>query len=141
VIAGADYGCREQLEQQREAVGLRPESLRFIGPVSDARELICAADIFLLTSDYEGMPNVVLEAMAAGVPAVCTIASNAGDLITDGREGFVVAPSPEALGQRVRLLASDAALRSSIGTAASTRARHLYHPQPIAQRLWSLCEQ
>lgn len=141
VVAGDGPDCREALERQRDAAGLAPETMRFIGTVADARELICAADIFLLTSDYEGTANVVLEAMAVGVPAVCTVSSNAGDLIEDGREGFVVEPRAEALAQKVSLLAGDPALRERVGCAAAARIRQQFEPRPIADRLWSLlCE-
>lgn len=140
VVAGEDFGCREELERRRDAAGLAPGALRFIGTVPDARELICAADIFLLTSDYEGTPNVVLEAMAAGVPAVCTATANAGDLLTDGAEGFIVAPEAAALAEKLGLLAADPALRERLGSAAARRAHQHYHPHPTAQRLWALCE-
>lgn len=140
VIAGEDFGCRAALEQQAAATGLAPDSLRFIGPVPDARELICAADVVLLTSDFEGTPNVLLEAMAAGVASVATVGSNAASVLESGQEGLVAEPRVETLAAAVALLARDAGLRARIGAAAAARVRRQFAPQPIAQRLWALCE-
>lgn len=140
VIAGDDLGCRAALEAQAEAAGLAPDALRLLGPVPDGRELLCAADIFLLTSDHEGTPNVLLEAMAAGVPSVCTTTSNAAELMADGVEGSVVAPRAELLAAAVCALANDQSLRARVG-AAATRVAWQYWPQPIAERLWELCRE
>ena len=106
----------------------------------DARELICAADIFLLTSDYEGMPNVVLEAMAAGRPCVATRINGVGELIEDGATGFTAARDASELARHVSRLVADPDLRRRVGEAARRAVGRTRSPIEIARRLWSLCE-
>ncbi len=141
VIAGKDYmGCLASLQQQMELLRLDPSVLRFIGSVPDARELLCAADIFVLSSDYEGMPNVVMEAMAAGVPCVSTKVNGVSDLITTGVNGFVTEHRADALAEKIKLLAQDKALRQEMGARAAKRMDTSFDPQTMAARLWQLCE-
>jgi len=139
VIAGADLGCRCDLERQIEGLGL-DNIVRLIGTVPDARELICAADIFLLTSDHEGTPNVILEAMAAGRPCVATRVNGVGELIEDGATGFTAAPDASELAQHVSRLVADPDLRRRVGAAARQAVGRTRSPIEIARRLWSLCE-
>lgn len=110
---------REELERQAAACGLLPDGVRFAGVVSDLRELYRKSDILLLASDYEGTPNVVLEAMSAGLPVVATRVGGTPDIVTHGRTGFLAAPdSEEALGGAVARLVRDAGLRRVIGQSA-----------------------
>ena len=139
VIAGKDRGCLADLQGQVARRGLH-DTVQFIGHVPDARELVCAADIFLLTSDHEGMPNVVLEAMAAGVPCVTTGVNSIGDLIQDGVTGFVTAHNVDDLAQNVVRLAADAGLRRAVGVRARASIERRYRQEQIACHLWALCE-
>lgn len=139
VVAGEDLGCRGDLERQIKDLGLH-DVVRLIGVVPDARELICAADIFLLTSDYEGMPNVVLEAMAAGRPCVATRINGVGELIEDGATGFTAARDASELARHVSRLVADPDLRRRVGEAARRAVGRTRSPIEIARRLWSLCE-
>lgn len=140
VIAGENLGCRSDLERQIEGLGLH-DIVRLVGAVPDARELICAADIFLLTSDYEGMPNVVLEAMAAGKPCVATRVSGVGELIEDGATGFTATRDTTELAQHVSRLVADPELRRRVGQAACAAVESARSPVEIARELWSFCEQ
>lgn len=140
VVAGRDDGCLESLQEQVELSGLEPGVVRFIGPVPDARELMCAADVFVLSSDYEGMPNVVLEAMVAGVPCVCTEVNGVSDLIEQGVNGFITDHRADALAEKIQLLASDRMLRQEMGARAMERVDSSFDPKIVAARLWRLCE-
>lgn len=76
--------------------------VRVLGPVPEARRLVAAADLLVLSSDYEGLPVVVMEALAAGVPVVSTRVGGLPNLITSGRNGILTDPgSPEALAKGV----------------------------------------
>lgn len=78
-----------------------------------------AADIFCLPSLEEGLPLVVLQAMASGLPVVATPETGAGDVIRDGIEGRLVpARDPRALATALDALAGDALLRNHIGDRA-----------------------
>lgn len=140
VIAGEDRGSRRELEAHLARRGLQ-DKVRLIGPVSDARELICAADIYLLTSDHEGMPNVVLEAMAAGVPCVATRVNGVGDLIDPGVTGFLTGWDVDELAHHVGALSADPDLRRQMGARARELVEREYRPEQIMARLWALCDQ
>jgi glycosyltransferase involved in cell wall biosynthesis len=83
---GPDRGSLECLAREH---GLLPGSVEFLGNVNDPLSLYQAADIFLLTSDWEGTPNVVMEAMACGVPVVATAVGGVPDLIENNRNGLL----------------------------------------------------
>lgn len=140
VIAGKDHGSLQELREKADACGLQ-NALRFIGSVPDARELVCAADLFLLTSDFEGMPNVVMEAMAAGVPCVATNVNGVQDLIQHNRNGFIGKPDARELAQYVLSLAQNPVLRSWIGKRARNSIKISHDPSLVSYRLWSLCMQ
>ena len=139
VVAGRDDGCLASLEQQVKLLGLEGV-IRFIGPVPDARELVCAADILVLSSDHEGMPNVVLEAMVAGVPCVCTSVSGVSDLVQSGVNGFIADLRADALADGIQHLARDEALRREMGERAGERIGRSFAPSVIAAQLWRTLE-
>ncbi len=139
VIAGPDMGLQEELQQQISAANLATDMIRLLGPIPDARELICAADIFLLSSDYEGMPNVILEAMAAGVPCVSTHVNGIDELIQSGVQGFVTEHNPERLAEALLSLAGNPILRCNLGANGQARIRGEYDPTSVYRRLWCLC--
>jgi glycosyltransferase involved in cell wall biosynthesis len=86
VIAG-DGPLRNELEAHARRLGLLPGRVEFLGGVSDTVGLYRRASLFLLTSDHEGTPNVVLEAMASGVPVVGTRVGDVPDLLGNGERG------------------------------------------------------
>ena len=79
-------------------------------------------DIFALSSSYEGLPYVLLESMAAGLPAVCTRVGGVGLLIAEGVNGFT-APVGDlhAFAAALSTLAGDASLRERMGASARER--------------------
>jgi glycosyltransferase involved in cell wall biosynthesis len=86
--------------------------------------------------DRDGLPNVILEAMAAGVPVVTTTASAAGEAITDGGEGFLVPPDePEPLADRIEQLLGDIHLRQRMGKAGRERVRSDFRPEQCVKPL------
>jgi len=77
-----------------------------------------AADVFVLPSKSEGMPNAMLEAMSSGLPCIGTPISGITDLLADGGRGTVVEPEAGALADAIRRYADDAATRAAHGSAA-----------------------
>lgn len=63
--------------------------VEFAGIVKQIEKLVAAADGMLLPSNYEGLPNAVVESMACGVPVIVSDAANTDKLVTDGTEGVV----------------------------------------------------
>jgi glycosyltransferase involved in cell wall biosynthesis len=100
VVAGAGP-LREQLVTQARALGLG-DSCRFVGHVGDARRFHNALDLFVQSSDYEGTPNVVLEAMAMETGLIATAVGGTAELIRAGRHGLLVPPGyPVALSDAI----------------------------------------
>lgn len=64
--------------------------IHLLGNVSDVPPYLWNADAFLMTSDYEGLPQTILEAMAAGLPIISTKAGGIIDVVKDGENGFLV---------------------------------------------------
>jgi glycosyltransferase involved in cell wall biosynthesis len=97
------------------------------GERDDAAELMCAADMLVLPSWREGLPNVVIEAMQAGCAVVATRAGGIPELVRDGETGLLVAVDDDAaLAAALARLEHDPALRARLAAAARTRATQDY---------------
>ncbi len=108
---------RERLEKLIGELG-RSERIHLLGYRSDVRELYEAMDIYALTSYREGLPNVVLEAMALEVPVVATRVAGVPLLIDHEKNGLLVEPGDEAaLTQQLARLLQDNSLRSRLAQA------------------------
>ena len=106
---------RSALEDRVRAAGLEGR-VAFAGFRSDVDRLLPGADILAQSSHTEGLPNVVLEACAAGIPVVATAVGGTGEVIRDGANGFLVEPAnPVALADRLLELMVSADLRQSMG--------------------------
>jgi glycosyltransferase involved in cell wall biosynthesis len=93
--------------------------VRLLGYVSDTRELYEALDVFALSSYREGLPNVLLEAMALEVPVIATRIAGVPRLVRDGENGLLVEPgSVSALACALARLRDDTTLRARLGRAA-----------------------
>jgi glycosyltransferase involved in cell wall biosynthesis len=79
------------IARRAEALGLTAR-VRLLGQRTDVRDLLHAFDVYVQTSDTEGIPNVVLEAMATEVPVVATRVGGTPELIVDGVHGLLVPP-------------------------------------------------
>lgn len=90
IVAGApsDSELFSSLLDLRSALGLC-DYFHFLGETESVTSLYRLASVFCLLSRTEGLPNVVLEAMAAGVPVVATNAGGTGEIITHGSTGFL----------------------------------------------------
>ena len=104
-----------------------PAGLQFLGRRQDVPVLLRRADVFLLTSEHEGFPNVLLEAMAARLPVVTTPAGDAGRLVKDGTTGYVVSFNDvQGMVQRVLQLAKSPPLRQRFGGAGRQQVEERY---------------
>jgi glycosyltransferase involved in cell wall biosynthesis len=92
------------------------ERVHFLGPRADVPDILAATDVAVLTSHSEGLPNALLEAMAAGIPVVTTDYAGSRDLLTDGVEGFIVPRGDTAtMACRIGALIEDRSLRGRMG--------------------------
>ncbi len=100
LIAG-EGPLRKELVELTRKLGLE-QKVFWLGKREDVPDLIRIADGFVMSSLWEGMPNVLLEAQASGLPAVATSVGDVEWMILEGQTGFVVPPSnPEALADRM----------------------------------------
>jgi glycosyltransferase involved in cell wall biosynthesis len=90
VLVG-DGPLRQDVEQRLRGAGLA-ERVVFAGLRQDARSLYAAFDVLLHPSLWEGQPRVIQEAIAERIPVVATQVEGAGDLVTDGRTGYLAPP-------------------------------------------------
>ena len=108
-------GNREQYEALIRELGLT-EQVCLLGHRNDVAKLYVCADIFVFPSYQEGLSAALLEAMACGLPAVCSAIRGNVDLIENGKGGYLHAPEDvDAIAADIRRLADDAALRIAFG--------------------------
>jgi glycosyltransferase involved in cell wall biosynthesis len=119
-------GLRQGLERRVEELGL---SGRVVLPGfrDDLDFLIGAADVVVLPSFTEGLPNVALEAGAAAVPVVATAVGGTPEVVADGVTGFLVPPGDAAaIAERVSTLLGDRERATRMGVAGRDRMRRLF---------------
>lgn len=107
------------LRAQAERLGIA-ECVRVIGGRADAVDVMAAADVFALSSVWESLPLVLLEAMLVGTAVVTTRAGGVTDVARDGETAIVVpVGDPDALARAIAELLDDTALRGRLTTAAA----------------------
>jgi glycosyltransferase involved in cell wall biosynthesis len=117
-----DGSLRPAVERIVTEKGLE-KIVSFIGVVPDPEEFLAKCDQFILSSDWEGVPLTVLEAMAARKPVISTSVGGVSELVVDGVTGILVPPrDPQALAQGILRLAKDPELCQRMGEAAQERA-------------------
>ena len=120
-VVYGDGPLRESLQKLCDAKGLT-ERVVLMGQDIRAAHCIGAADIFCLTSNSEGMPNVLLEASVAGLPIVSTDVGGARDVIVEAETGYIIPVGDSAaLVERLTFLIRDAGTRTRLGRAAQQR--------------------
>jgi glycosyltransferase involved in cell wall biosynthesis len=132
VLIVGDGTQREKLESQSFQLGLQ-ESVEFLGPRSDIPLLVASADGVVLASRWEGVPNALMEGMAAGVPFVATDVGGVSELACDGRAGFLARPQdPHALAREMaRLVGMPESDRRAMGTFAQCIVESRYSHERV----------
>lgn len=126
-----DGPLRAALEGQARQLGI-VDRVTFTGERGDIETLLRAASLFWLTSRWEGMPNVVLEALASGVPVISTDVGGARELVRDGVDGFVVpANHVDGFVQHSRELLDDTAMWRDFSAQARQRAEAFATPRMV----------
>jgi len=129
-----DGVSRETIEASIRAYNL-DRNFRLLGIRSDVPKLLALSDVFVLPSLYEGMPNVVLEAMAARLPVVATNVDGTQAVVVDGETGLLVPKADsDALAQAICKLLEDAGLREYMGQNGYDRVRLQFSEQMMCHR-------
>lgn len=111
------------------------DSVIFAGPQDDVPSWLRAANVFLFPSKREGMPNVLLEAMASGLACVATNIGGAADIISHAQDGFLFDVADEAgMASAVHQLLENGQRAGTIGTAARRKAVTTFSLQVVASR-------
>jgi glycosyltransferase involved in cell wall biosynthesis len=136
VIAGADFGAKAALQAKAEALGLGPQDVRFLGECHGVPALLTRSAMLVLSSDYEGFPNVILEAMAARLPVITTPVGDARLIVQHGRTGYVVEPDDtQGMAAFMVTLAQSPSPRTEMGEAGRKRVEREYDYESLANRL------
>ena len=94
------------------------DHVHFLGYRNDISEICNCADLFVFMSHQEGLPVTLMEAMACGLPAVCSNIRGNTDLIEDGVTGLLANNTPEEVAESISEMKSDTALRNRVASAA-----------------------
>ena len=140
VIVG-DGPLRARLEATARAFRL-DAAVRFLGHRDDVPRLLAAADLLVLPSYYEGLPNVVLEAMRFRKPVVATAAPGTTEVVDDGRTGLLVPlRTPTALAEAIRTVVADPDLARRLGDAGRARVEAEFRAETMVARFAALYEE
>jgi glycosyltransferase involved in cell wall biosynthesis len=136
VIAGADCGAKADLQARAKTLGLASGDLIFLGKCDRIPALLARSAMLVLTSDFEGFPNVILEAMAARLPVISVPAGDAGMIVRPGKTGEIVeAKNIRGIAAHMVQLAQQPALRKALGENGRKGVEEDYNCEPLAGRL------
>lgn len=123
-----DGPLRQTLERQAKTLKIDRQVI-FLGDSAEVKDLLAALDLFVHPSLFEGMPNAVMEAMAAGLPVIAARVDGVADLLDDGQSGWLVNPgNPTELAGRIIFALKNEALWPTIGQAAARRIAADFSP-------------
>ncbi len=126
---------KADLEHLATELGIR-SSVFFSDPVGAVPDYLARMSIACLTSESEGLPNAILEYMAAGLPVVATDVGGVSELVEDGVTGYLVRDrSPAAVAEPIIRLLKDDHLRTEMGQKGLERARTQFDISAAVRRL------
>jgi glycosyltransferase involved in cell wall biosynthesis len=145
LLAGKDLerggAYHRELEQRAAAAGVGARVV-FLGYREDVASILAAANLLVLPSHDEGLPLVVLEAMAAGRPVVATPVGGTPELVVDGETGLLVpAGDAHALAAALDTLLADGARAAALGAAGRRRFEERFTLDTMTRRLLAIYEE
>ena len=138
LVAGRPGGATPGLERQMRRLGLG-ERVRFLGHRSDAPNLLAAADVFVFSSLFEGIGGACIEAMALGLPVVCSDLPGMREVVEDEGSGLLVEPAnADALAQAIRTVLDDSERAAAMGRRGREIFERRFTLQQSAERMVGL---
>ncbi len=129
---------RKRLHQMVDEMGLK--NVIFTGFLPDVKEVLEVADISVLSSWSEGIPQSLLQSMAAGVPVVATRVGGVPEVVIDGENGFLIDPGDyEGLAERINMILNDGIDEHILAKAKET-VRHNHTRKKMLDKIESLYE-
>jgi glycosyltransferase involved in cell wall biosynthesis len=139
IFTGDGY-LKQDLENKAFKMGIK-ENIIFLGWRDDAAKIISAYDVFVLPSLNEGMGRVLVEAMALGKPIVASNIGGIPDLVTHGKNGFLVPPkNPKELAKYIQILLEDKEKREKMGLAGKEMALN-FSAENMVEKIEELYEE
>ncbi|MEQ8767387.1 MAG: glycosyltransferase [Planctomycetota bacterium] len=133
-----DGPLAEDIATRAKSLGI-DDHIHLLGFRRDVSALLTSADIFVLPSLYEGLPNAVLEAMAAARPVVATAVDGTQEAVVDGETGLLVPPGdPDALVDPIVRLLQEPDTRTEMGIAGRARVEAEFSLEVQIERFESL---
>jgi glycosyltransferase involved in cell wall biosynthesis len=141
VLVGEGY-ARPEIEQ-RAAATAHADAIHLLGQRSRIEQLFKGMDVFVLSSVAEGMPRVLLEAMAARLPVVSTRVGGIPDVLNEPSVGFLVPPqdAPSLARTMIQVASMPHQQRAAIGAKAQERVRRCYSHDVIRAKLQQIYEE
>ena len=132
VLVG-DGPLRPELEKEASSLGLGASAI-FLGDRQDMPAVLASLDVAVLTSDSESLSNVILEAMAAGLPVVAYSVGGNSELLSHQRGALIPAGNETSFADAVEKLLADSALREQLGRNALQFAKENFSLDEVRQR-------
>ncbi len=115
--------------------------IHLVGQTNNVKPWLDKFDLFLLTSSIEGLPNVLIEAQAFGVPVISTDAGGAKDTFIDGTTGYIVGDNSNEISERIISTLSDGIWMEIAQTKSISHARQKFSPETMVENLSAIYEQ
>jgi hypothetical protein len=132
VLVG-DGPLRQELENEASSLGLGASAI-FLGDRQDMPNVLASLDVAVNTSDSESLSNVILEAMAAGLPAVAYAVGGNSELLSPERGALIPPGNETAFADAVQKLLADSALRTQLGRNAQQFAKQHFSLDQVRRR-------
>jgi glycosyltransferase involved in cell wall biosynthesis len=130
-----DGPLRQDLERLSDSLGLRPKYVEFLGELDDLSDAYNNSDLFVLTSELEGTPNVLLEAMGHGIPVIATNVGGVSALVRHGENGFLVDTGEDSIANSILTLIDNPSLGKKMGSSGQRFVIEEHSPARLAENL------
>ncbi|NOU95107.1 glycosyltransferase [Paenibacillus sp. LMG 31456] len=134
-------GTGELLEESKKLVlDLNIENfVEFLGKRNDVKQLLINSDIFVLTSNYEGLPISIIEAMESKLPVIASNVGGVNELVVDGMNGFLVERGDVgAVANSLQKLINNKSLREEMGMASYGRFTEMFTLEKMLDKTFSV---
>jgi glycosyltransferase involved in cell wall biosynthesis len=125
----------EECQLLVQQLGLQ-DHVKFVGHSDNVADWYRRSDVFVLSSQTEGLPLALLEAMSCGLPVVCTSVGGIPDVLAESNVGYIVPPGDsDILASRIADLLDDAPMRRAMGTRARLLVEEKYTLEKMEQKI------
>jgi glycosyltransferase involved in cell wall biosynthesis len=128
---------RAFLEDKIKEMGLQDHVL-FLGQRENVRDFLVASDVFVMTSRYEGLGNALLEAQSCELPAIVYNVNGLRELVTDGKNGFLIEEKHEILAEKIMVLYENPDLAKRMGEESGKLIKANYNMSNSLQQTYDL---